>query len=46
MDSLVEIGSVIMGKNCWREGRHLEKMGLAGLDLKQIKVFLEAGKLP
>lgn len=46
MDSLVEIGSVIMGKNCWQEGRNLEKMGLAGLDLEQIKVFLESGKLP
>jgi len=41
MDSLVEIGSVIMGKNCWQEGRNLKKMGLAGLDLEQIKVFLE-----
>ena len=46
MDGLVEIGSAIMGKNCWREGRNLEKMGLEGLDLKQIKVFLESGKLP
>jgi opine dehydrogenase len=44
MDSLVEIGSAIMGKNCWKEGRNLEKMGLAGLDLKQIKDFLENGK--
>jgi len=46
MDSLVEIGSVIMGKDCWREGRNLKKMGLEGLSLKQIKVFLESGKLP
>jgi opine dehydrogenase len=44
MDSLVEIGSAIMGKNCWEEGRNLEKMGLAGLNLKQIKAFLENGK--
>jgi opine dehydrogenase len=46
MDSLVEIGSVIMGKNCWREGRNLKKMGLEGLGLKQIKFFLESGNLP
>jgi opine dehydrogenase len=46
MDSLVELGSVIMGKNCWREGRNLKKMGMAGLGPKQIKVFLESGKLP
>jgi len=44
MDSLVEIGSAIMGENCWKEGRNLEKMGLAGLNLKQIKAFLENGK--
>jgi opine dehydrogenase len=46
MDGLIELGSVIMGKNCWREGRNLEKMGLAGLDRNQIKVFLESGTLP
>jgi opine dehydrogenase len=46
MDSLIELGNAIMGKNCWREGRNLKKMGLAGLDLNQIKVFLESGKLP
>ncbi len=45
MDSLIELGSIIMGKNCWREGRNLEKMGLAGLDRNQIKVFLESGTL-
>jgi len=44
MDSLVERGSVIMGKSCWQDGRNLEKMGLAELDLKQIKVVLESGK--
>ena len=46
MDSLIELGSAIMGRNCWREGRNLEKMGLAGLDRNQIKVFLETGTLP
>jgi opine dehydrogenase len=46
MDSLVEIGSAIMGQNCWREGRNLKKMGMEGLGPKQIKVFLESGKLP
>ncbi len=46
MDSLIELGSVIMGKNCWREGRNLIKMGIEGLDLKQIKIFLETGTVP
>jgi opine dehydrogenase len=46
MDALIALGAIIMGKNCWREGRNLKKMGLEGLGLKQIKVFLESGKLP
>ena len=41
MDALIEIGGTIMGKNCWKEGRNLEKMGLTGLNLKQIEAFLE-----
>ena len=44
MDALIDIGGAIMGKNCWQDGRNLEKMGLAGMDLKQIKLFLETGK--
>ncbi len=46
MDALIEIGGAIMGKNCWQEGRNLEKMGLEGLNPKQIKIFLETGKRP
>jgi opine dehydrogenase len=44
MDALIEIGGAMMGKNCWLEGRNLEKMGLAGMDVQQIKLFLETGK--
>jgi opine dehydrogenase len=46
MDSLIELGSVIMGKNCRQEGRNLAKMGIEGLDREQIKIFLETGKTP
>jgi hypothetical protein len=35
---------VYMGKNCWQDGRNLEKMGLAGMDLYRINLFLETGK--
>jgi opine dehydrogenase len=45
MDALIEIGGAIMGKNCWQAGRNLAKMGLAGMDRHQIKLFLETGKL-
>jgi opine dehydrogenase len=43
MNALIEIGGVIMGKNCWLEGRNLKKMGLANLNTEQIKNFLERG---
>jgi opine dehydrogenase len=43
MNALIEIGGVIMGKNCWLEGRNLKKMGLASLNTEQIKNFLERG---
>jgi opine dehydrogenase len=43
MNALIEIGGAIMGKNCWQEGRNLQKMGLAGLNTEQIKNFLERG---
>ena len=43
MDALIEIGGAIMGKNCWHEGRNLQKMGLAGLNTEQIKNFLARG---
>jgi opine dehydrogenase len=43
MKALIEIGGAIMGKNCWHEGRNLQKMGLAGMNTGQIKNFLEQG---
>jgi opine dehydrogenase len=43
MNALIEIGSAIMEKDCWNEGRNLQKMGLADLTIEQIKYFLERG---
>jgi opine dehydrogenase len=43
MDALIDLGSVIMGKDCRQIGRNLDRMGLAGKDLKQIKSYLENG---
>ncbi|MBT8369702.1 MAG: NAD/NADP octopine/nopaline dehydrogenase family protein [Deltaproteobacteria bacterium] len=45
MDSLIEIGGAIMGENCWKDGRNIEKMGIKGLNLEQIKTFLKTGEL-
>ena len=44
MDALIALGAVIMGKDCLKEGRNLDKLGLAGMDLKQIKSYLENGR--
>ncbi len=44
MDALIALGAVIMGKDCWKEGRNLDKLGLAGMDLQQIKSYLENGR--
>ena len=46
MNALIEIGSVIMGKDCWKDGRNLEKMGIDGLSLGQIMRYLETGEHP
>lgn len=46
MDAAVEIGSAIMGKNCWLEGRNLDKMGLEGLNLEQVERYLTTGEHP
>ena len=45
MDALIALGAVVMGKDCRQEGRNLEKMGLAGMNLAQIKSYLENGKI-
>jgi len=45
MDSLISLGSVIIGKDCWKEGRNLDRMGLNGLDLQQIKTYLTDGAI-
>jgi len=44
MDALIDLGSVIMGKDCRKEGRNLDHMGLKGMDLQQIKTFLDEGE--
>jgi len=35
-----------MDKNCRKDGRNLEKMGLEGLNIEQIKTYLEKGERP
>lgn len=44
MNSLVEIGGAVMNRDCWQDGRNLEKMGLENLTKEQIKSFLATGE--
>jgi opine dehydrogenase len=37
MGAVVELGSALLGRNFWREGRTLEKLGLAGKSAAQIR---------
>ncbi len=46
MDALIGIGSVIIGEDCWKKGRNLEKMGIDRLGLGQIIQYLETGEHP
>jgi opine dehydrogenase len=46
MDAAINIGSAIMGMNCWEEGRNLARMGLEGLTVEQVLAYLERGERP
>ncbi|UCF89761.1 MAG: NAD/NADP octopine/nopaline dehydrogenase family protein, partial [Desulfobacterales bacterium] len=43
MDALIALGSVIMGRDCRQTGRNLARLGLTGMDSRQIKSYLEQG---
>ena len=46
MDAIINIGGAMMGRDYWVDGRNLKRMGLDGLSVKQILVYLETGKHP
>lgn len=43
MDSVVHLASSLKSENYWKTGRTLEKMGLAGKSLDEIKKYLQCG---
>lgn len=43
MDSMINMGTVIMEKDCWNSGRSLEELGIAGMDLETLKTYLIEG---
>ena len=44
MDSLVNLGSVVMESDGWNEGRSLEDLGIANLNEKELKKYLDSGE--
>jgi opine dehydrogenase len=43
MDSIINIYNVIHEKNWWKEGRTVEKLGLAGMTIEQMKNYVKTG---
>lgn len=40
MRSLVDIGSIVMGFNAWKEGRGVDRLGISGMSREELKAFL------
>lgn len=43
MRSFVDIGSIVMGFDGWTEGRGPQELGIAGMDIEELKGFLATG---
>ena len=38
--SLVDIGSIVMGFDGWKEGRGVDRLGIAGMSKDRLRAFL------
>lgn len=43
MDSLVTLANGLLEQNCWETGRNLEDLGIKGMDLDELHLYLEYG---
>jgi len=43
MDAMITLGGNIMEKDCWKDGRSLEELGIAGMDCESLKEYLTNG---
>lgn len=43
MDSMINLGTVIMEFDCWESGRSLEQLGISGMNLEELKTYLIEG---
>ena len=45
MDSIINLAGALMDKNYWVIGRNLHKMGIYGMSLEDLKMYVKDGKL-
>lgn len=43
MDSLVELGGVLLEENCWENGRSLADLGIEGMSREELSTYLKEG---
>lgn len=43
MDSMINLGTVIIEIDCWKNGRSLEELGIADMNLETLKTYLIEG---
>lgn len=43
MDSFIYMGSALLGYDCWQKGHSLEDLGIAGMNLAELKDYLQNG---
>lgn len=43
--AIIDIGGILVGRDFWTEGRTVEKLGLSGLTVEQVREFVHTGAL-
>jgi opine dehydrogenase len=44
LDSLITLGSVIIGQDCRKTGRTAKEMGITGMDITAFKAYIQNGE--
>lgn len=44
IESMITIGSALLGYGCWEKGHSLQDLGIEGMTKEELKEYLETGK--
>ena len=44
IESMITIGSALLGYDCWEKGHSLQDLGIEGMTKEELKEYLETGK--